>query len=399
MSSDNNIWMGDIQPWMNESFILNSFKYYNIHPLNVKLIHDRNTNKLKNFCFINFENIEEANKCLKMLNGKPIPNTSIKFKLNWASFFSSFNKSVYVGNLSPDVDDISLYKLFKEKYSSVHHASVITDKGKSKGFGFILFKGEKDYEKCLNEMNGILFHGNIIKVHEQKKKEDDNKSINSKENYENNNYDFYNKNNNIINIQNENIYQNLLNNRYNNINEVQNNINNLNILNNYYNLELIPYLNQNNNSNNIINNIININNINRIKNINYINDNYNKNQLNNNLILNNNINMNNAFNKINLNSIDISKPPSLLNNNINSTSTNERLNINNIIKINNNKNIKNTTNKKENSNEYKLEILNKYDNETLKNKIKENLEKMYNYYMDTYQGDLNKFSCKLYIII
>ena len=147
MSTDNNIWMGDIKPWMDESFILKAFNYYNIYPLNVKLIHDKITNELKNFCFINFESIEEANKCILMLNGKQIPNTSIKFKLNWANYFSSYNKSVYVGNLSPDVDDISLYNLFKERYSSVLHASVITDKGKSKGFGFILFRGEKEYER------------------------------------------------------------------------------------------------------------------------------------------------------------------------------------------------------------------------------------------------------------
>ena len=45
MSSDNNIWMGDIKPWMTESFIISSFNHYNIFPVNVKLIHDRNTNE------------------------------------------------------------------------------------------------------------------------------------------------------------------------------------------------------------------------------------------------------------------------------------------------------------------------------------------------------------------
>ena len=411
MSSDANIWMGDIKPWMNESFILNSFKYYNIHPLSVKLIHDRSTNELKNFCFINFENIEEANKCLIMLNGKTIPNTSIKFKLNWANYFSTVNKSIYVGNLSPDVDDISLYNLFKERYSSVHHASVIIENGKSKGFGFVIFKGEKDYERCLNEMNGIKFHGNIIKVSEQKKKEDDNKSNSTIDINENNNFFFnYNNiNNKIYQNNNININQSSLNNRYNNINEIQNSINNdINLLNsiNNLNLEQNLILNQNKFNNNIINNIININNINKINNINYINDIYNNNQYNN-LIFNNNINYNNSINdNANFNSINISNHPSLLyqnskeNNKI--ISVNSRKGSQKANEINNNhitKTKKQKASKNDNLNDYELEIMKNYDEKIINKKIKENLEKMYDYYSNNYPGDINKLKCKLYIII
>ena len=425
MSSDNNLWMGDIQPWMNESFILNSFKYYNIHPLNVKLIHDRNTNELKNFCFINFENIEEANKCILSLNGKPIPNTNIKFKLNWANYYSTFNKSVYVGNLSPDVDDISLYNLFKSKYSSVHHASVITDNGKSKGFGFILFRGEKDYERCLNEMDGINFHGNIIKVNEQRKKDDDNKK-NANENNENYIYNFHQNsnskqhNNNIIN---NNLEQSPLNNRFNNMNQINkiknisnNEMNNLsnninNVINNniYFQKEQNLYINKNKYNQNIINNIININNINRINNINYINNIYNKNQMNNNsFILNkNNINSINYINDNNKNNLNTSNRNHLLyleNNLSNEDKDNSSFHL-----FKDNSKIKNTNNninfnkinkkyKKKHSPEYELEIFNKYDNITLKRKIRESLDKMYKYYMEVYPGDINKLRCKFYII-
>ena len=430
MSTENNLWMGDIKPWMDEPFILRAFNFYNINPLSVKLIHDRNTNELKNFCFINFETVEEANKCLIMLNGKQIPNTptnmSIKFKLNWANYFSSFNKSVYVGNLSPEVDDISLYNLFKERYSSVHHASVITDKGKSKGYGFILFRGEKDYEKCLTEMNGVLFHGNIIKVNEQRKKDDDVKSnnYNSNDNNNDNNYNLnVNTNNSHHHHQNKktrNNEQNLLNNIYNlnkhnkikynnnNINsQLSNNINNIN----NYQTDVNSLMHKNN-SPNIINNIINIHNNNNINNINYINDInsniFGKNQLinNNNLNFNQNSINNSLNNSINRSILDMSNNPTLYSNNnyLNNSNENESnfINsnnqiINNINSINNVNNINNynKNTKKDSSIEYNLEILNNYDNTTLKKKIRENLEKMYNYYMDIYPGDLNKLRCKL----
>ena len=177
MSTNNILWMGDILPGMTESFILNAFYNYEIRPTGVKLIMDKKTNKIKNYCFINFANIQNANEALTKLNGKPIIGTQYLFKLNWANYHKGTNKSVYVGNLSSEINDIDLYNFFKKKYDSVHHANVITDNGISKGYGFVLFTNENEYLKCLNEMNGIVFHGNHIKVKEKKKKEE-NETIN-----------------------------------------------------------------------------------------------------------------------------------------------------------------------------------------------------------------------------
>ena len=405
MSTDNNLWMGDVQTWMDESFILKAFNFYKFFPKSIKLIHDKITKELKNFCFINFQTMKEANNCLLTLNGKLIPNTTIKFKLNWANYFSTFNKSVYVGNLSPDVDDIQLYQLFKEKYPSVHHASVITDNGVSKGFGFILFRGEEDYKKCLNEMNGIIFHGNIIKVNEQKKNIHKNSFSNnfSCDNEENDNDDLSNNNYNISmdmehNSLDKNNYNNIMNNNFKyslpNLNDSPelnansiidfynlNNINKNNIINGFQNMnnnnlsmqinnnrnnmpifnvnnqhEENNYLNQfqlnndtqNFNKSNIINNIIHINNINKIQNINYINDinkinskNQNLNQ-NNNQINNNHMKENfNINNKNNNNKLELSNIHQILNQN-QSKSIND-ISINkNVIKNNLINNINNT---------------------------------------------------------
>ena len=171
MSTNKILWMGDIVPGMTESFILNSFYKYEIRPIGVKLINDKKTNQIKNYCFINFSNTQNANDALMKLNGKPIIGTQYIFKLNWANYHKGLNKSVYVGNLSPEINDIDLFKFFKKKYESVHHANVILDNGFSKGYGFVLFTNESEYLKCLNEMNGVIFCGNQIKVKEQKKKE------------------------------------------------------------------------------------------------------------------------------------------------------------------------------------------------------------------------------------
>ena len=455
MSTDKNLWMGDIQPWMDDSFILNAFNFYNFYPKSIKLIHDKLTGELKNFCFITFQTIEEANNCLSNLSGKIIPNTQIKFKLNWANYFSTFNKSVYVGNLSPDVDDIKLYNLFKEKYPTVHHASVIMDKGVSKGFGFILFRGEEDYEKCLKEMNGIIFHGNVIKVSEQKK---NNKNINSHnfscDNlYENENDEIYNNENNcnidtIYNYreQNQNNKYSATNNNMNYI--LSNGINDINNINN--NSFIDPYIfnngiikgynnntiqinkninngainnanknqghkefinqiqlnNMNINNPQIINNIININNIGKIQNINYISDinkiynnnqicSQNSNQRNNNYII---LNQNNNNNNI----LELSNNPELLYINTKNNNNANQINYNN--KIVKNSNIINKIEEEKSTNlnniniehSPNLEIMKKINALIINNKIKNKKGKKDNYNLEILHNyDEKTFSKKI----
>ena len=417
MSTDNILWMGNIEPWMTESFIMKSFNYYNITPANIKLIKDRETNLIKNYCFVYFNNVKESSNILLKLNGKIIPGTSLKFKLNWANYYSTFNKSIYVGNLSRDVDDISLYNLFKKKYDSVHHASVITNKGKSRGFGFVLFRGEKDFEKCLKEMDGIEFHGNIIKVSQQMKKEDNDSNNNDDINYYNeiqNNY-MINSLNNIINdnvninnvLNNVNLQQNFSNNDINSINATIDNrymdqnlcsINSKNLNTNTLNSVKTGNVNINNPiiHGNTLNNIRNLNDIDianylltNNKNLSYIHEN---NNFNNNIIKNvqnQNINLNNYISLHPKNkNISQNNNSNFIQNNINNnnflTDSTNNLSNKNLIKKTSNKN-------------YKLEILNKYDDATLIEKICKSLNKSYNYYLNNYPGDISNLKCKLNI--
>lgn len=170
MNEENSLWMGDISPDMEESKILDAFQQFQIYPTYIKFIKDKKTNTNKNYCFVFFKNNEETSKALTLLNGKAIPNTNISFKLNKASYHSPINRTVYVGNLNKSINDEMLHNFFHMKYSSVSKAIVIKEKNISKGYGFVVFKKENEYKKCLYEMNGVLFLGNNIIVKEQKKK-------------------------------------------------------------------------------------------------------------------------------------------------------------------------------------------------------------------------------------
>ena len=441
MNDENTLWMGDIEPMMTESIIMNSFQYFNIYPINVKLIKDKRKNINRTYCFVRFKNIQDAKSALN-LNGIKMPMTSSKFRLNWADGQTSAMKTVYVGNLNLKVGDNELYKLFSERYKSVHHASVITENGVSKGFGFVLFKNEEDYSRCLKEMNGINFYGNNIKVNEKRKKDDDIKigvkNIEKNKNlgYEINkvNIDNFLKNNknkiesNMPFIYQNNIY-NINNDIHNNKNILQNNnfntnMNNNNLLNNINKINNINYSLKNNNnifnfntrSNiNVINNFLN-NSENNNQSIEYLLNGINNsnnlfgNQINKskNSLINENTNINNLKNYINNNSKQLENKnnfiinKSKINNNVNNSNINKN-------KINENKNGNyfnnqtindNSELKKEkiNNKQYNLEVLEDIDEDTLLKKIHESILRTFEYHKQKFINNGTKFKSKFIII-
>jgi len=177
MTNENTLWMGDLEPWMNELFIMNSFIVCGFKPKSIKIINDKSILNHKRFCFVNFNSYQEANEALFKLNSKLIPNTNILFRLNIAKYNTNSKKyknykNVYVGNLPLKITDTDLFNLFKSKYPSVYYASIITQNGVSRGYGFVHFSKEDEYKKCLKEMNGIFIDNRIIRVKEKNHNED-----------------------------------------------------------------------------------------------------------------------------------------------------------------------------------------------------------------------------------
>lgn len=243
---ESTLWMGDIEPWMTREIILGSFFEYGLKPSSIKMIKDHQFNSIKNYCFVNFDSITEANKAIISLNGKNIPKTNINFKLNWANKHCEMNRNLYVGNLPNDIDDLQLFNIFKEKYQSIHHVSIMTDNGQSKGYGFIQFTDKYDYDKCLKEMNGYVIKGKAIIIRERKKKKNDEKNNNNMNNVYrfnkiNRSINNTSSNNNISSKQfiNNNIY-NITKNQ--NISEINNSI----FVRNNNNSGMNPFFSQNN---------------------------------------------------------------------------------------------------------------------------------------------------------
>ena len=373
MNEDFSLWMGNIDPTMDESIIRNLLKFYNVYPLNIKLIKDSKTNENKNYCFIYFKNVFETNRALNKLKGKQMPNSSFKFKINWANYITSETKIAFVGNLNPSIDDTSLLNFFKSKYKSVLKAKIITENGKSKKYGFVTFKKGKDYRKSIIEMNGTFFEGTNIRVKEYKRKDEDDDE-NDK-----------NKQENLISINTN--YQielkNPINNNFRLLNMNKLNSSNSNFLSISNSSNKLNWINDANPINDVIiginnNNYTFVNNKNNWLNQNIYNNGYVKN--------NNTINLSNSIKEMcyfeMLNNNDINK--------INNDNKN-----NNIINNNNN----NQTNKNKIDKISKLEILEEFDEKALIVKINESLNKILEYYKKNMLIDGNHVVSKLFLFL
>ncbi|CAG9826499.1 unnamed protein product [Diabrotica balteata] len=153
------LWMGSLESYMTETFILNAFRKMGENPVSVRIIRKKLTGESAGYCFVHFASDEEAMDAMHKLNSKPIPNThpKVRFRLNNAGrTLIDREFSVWVGDLSSDVDDYNLYRIFSGQYKTIKTAKVILDvSGFSKGYGFVKFGSEEEMKHSLIYMNGF----------------------------------------------------------------------------------------------------------------------------------------------------------------------------------------------------------------------------------------------------
>jgi len=79
---------------------------------------------------------------------------------------------LFVGNLSWNMDDVSLREAF-EQFGEVEDARVITDRdtGRSRGFGFVTYHNQDDAHNAIEAMNGKDLDGRTLNVNQARERE------------------------------------------------------------------------------------------------------------------------------------------------------------------------------------------------------------------------------------
>ncbi|XP_033848166.1 tRNA selenocysteine 1-associated protein 1-like [Acipenser ruthenus] len=152
------LWMGDLDPYMDENFIKQAFSTMGETAYGVKIICHRVTGGSAGYCFVELADEAGVDRCVLRLNGKLVPgsNPPRKFKLNYATYGKRPDTgpeySVFVGDLTPEIDDFQLYEFFVKKYASCKGGKVVTDPfGNSRGYGFVKFSDENEQKAAMEE--------------------------------------------------------------------------------------------------------------------------------------------------------------------------------------------------------------------------------------------------------
>ncbi|KAL6553404.1 Polyadenylate-binding protein rbp45 [Orobanche gracilis] len=158
------LWIGDLQYYMDENYLTNCF--YNTGELvSAKVIRNKQTGQAEGYGFLEFRTRAAAESILQSYNGSMMPSSEQTFRMNWASLGAGDKRTdntpehtVFVGDLAGDVTDYVLQETFKAVYQSVKGAKVVTDRatGRSKGYGFVKFGDEREQQRAMTEMNGVL---------------------------------------------------------------------------------------------------------------------------------------------------------------------------------------------------------------------------------------------------
>ncbi|MCO5597074.1 hypothetical protein L7F22_051148 [Adiantum nelumboides] len=165
------LWVGDLQFWMDETYIYNCFCHTG-EVASVKVIRNKMTTASEGYGFVEFFSHAAAERALQMYHGTLMPQTEQCFRLNWAAFGMGERRtegtdlSIFVGDLAPDVNDLMLQETFKSRYSSVKSAKVVVDllTNRSKGYGFVRFGDENERTHAMTEMNGVYCSSRPMRI-------------------------------------------------------------------------------------------------------------------------------------------------------------------------------------------------------------------------------------------
>jgi len=182
-----NVYIKNFPESINEEKLREMFEAYGA--ITSYRIMSDDSGKSRGFGFVAYEDSEAAESACTDLNGKEMEGKTLyvgraqkraerqmelkrrfeDLKMQRMNRYQGVN--LYVKNLDDTIDDEELRKEFAP-YGTITSAKVMTEEGRSKGFGFVCFSSPEEATKAVTEMNGRIVGKKPLYVALAQRKED-----------------------------------------------------------------------------------------------------------------------------------------------------------------------------------------------------------------------------------
>ncbi|XP_013403115.1 polyadenylate-binding protein 4-like [Lingula anatina] len=183
-----NVYVKNFGEDMDDTKLQEMFENYG-KVISAKVMVDDSNGKSRGFGFVSFEDPEAAGKAVEELNGKEFSGRPMyagraqkkveriselkdrfeKLKQERISRYQGVN--LYVKNLDDGIDDEKLRKEFSQ-FGTITSARVMTEGGRTRGFGFVCFSSPEEATRAVTEMNGRIVGTKPLYVALAQRKED-----------------------------------------------------------------------------------------------------------------------------------------------------------------------------------------------------------------------------------
>ncbi|KAJ4890734.1 Polyadenylate-binding protein 4 [Raphanus sativus] len=167
------LYIGDLDVSVTDSQLYDYFT--EVCPVvSVRVCRDSATNASLGYGYVNYTNIDHAEKAMKALNYTSLNGKMIR--VTYSTRDSAARKSgvgnLFVKNLDKSVDNKTLHETFSE-CGSIASCKVATDHmGQSRGYGFVQFESEDSAKTAIEKLNGRALNGKELFVGPFLKKEE-----------------------------------------------------------------------------------------------------------------------------------------------------------------------------------------------------------------------------------
>lgn len=103
------LWMGDLDPYMDENFIKQAFSAMGESPLGVKIITHRITGGSAGYCFVELADEESVERCVQRLNGKLVPGSNPVSLFSATKYLVISQKYTYIITVGTNIYDLTSF--------------------------------------------------------------------------------------------------------------------------------------------------------------------------------------------------------------------------------------------------------------------------------------------------